>query len=41
MVNSFNEWSKLKEVVVGSPINYNTQDLELSFKVFFPENPLQ
>lgn len=35
MVNSFNEWSSLKEVVVGSPINYNTQDLELSFKVFF------
>ncbi len=35
MVNSFNEWSPLKEVVVGSPINYNTQDLELSFKVFF------
>jgi glycine amidinotransferase len=35
MVNSFNEWSALKEVVVGSPINYNTQDLELSFKVFF------
>jgi glycine amidinotransferase len=35
MVNSFNEWSTLKEVVVGSPINYNTQDLELSFKVFF------
>ncbi len=35
MVNSFNEWSTLKEVIVGSPINYNTQDLELSFKVFF------
>lgn len=35
MLNSFNEWSKLKEIVVGSPINYNTQDLELSFKVFF------
>ncbi|MDB9310439.1 glycine amidinotransferase [Aphanizomenon sp. CS-733/32] len=35
MVNSFDEWSRLKEVVVGSPINYNTQDLELSFKVFF------
>ena len=35
MLNSSNEWSALKEVVVGSPINYNTQDLELSFKVFF------
>ncbi len=35
MVNSFNEWSPLKEVVVGSPIHYDIQDLELSFKVFF------
>ncbi|MCF3623064.1 hypothetical protein [Planktothrix agardhii] len=35
MVNSFDEWSSLKEVVVGSPIHYDTQDLELSFKVFF------
>jgi glycine amidinotransferase len=35
MINSFNEWSPLKEVIVGSPINYNTQDLELSFKLFF------
>jgi glycine amidinotransferase len=35
MINSFDEWSPLKEVIVGSPINYNTQDLELSFKLFF------
>lgn len=35
MVNSFDEWSTLKEVIVGSPINYDIQDLELSFKVFF------
>ncbi|MCP2728153.1 glycine amidinotransferase [Limnofasciculus baicalensis] len=35
MLNSFDEWSPLKEVIVGSPINYNTQDLELSFKLFF------
>jgi glycine amidinotransferase len=35
VVNSFDEWSSLKEVVVGSPIHYDTQDLELSFKVFF------
>ncbi|MBN3922050.1 glycine amidinotransferase [Nostoc sp. NMS4] len=35
MVNSFDEWSSLTEVIVGSPINYNTQDLELSFKLFF------
>lgn len=35
MVNSFNEWSPLKEVIVGSPVHYDIQDLELSFKVFF------
>lgn len=35
MVNSFDEWSPLKEVIVGSPISYDTQDLELSFKLFF------
>lgn len=34
-VNSYNEWSPLKEAIVGSPINYNLQDLELSFKLFF------
>ncbi|AOY81163.1 glycine amidinotransferase [Moorena producens JHB] len=38
MVNSFDEWSPLKEVIVGSPINYNIHDLELSFKLFFHEN---
>ncbi len=35
MVNSFDEWSSLKEVIVGSPISYESQDLELSFKLFF------
>lgn len=35
MVNSFDEWSALKEVIVGSPISYDGQDLELSFKLFF------
>ena len=35
MVNSFNEWSPLKEVIVGSPVHYDIQDLELSFKLFF------
>jgi len=34
-VNSYDEWSPLKEVIVGSPINYNLPDLELSFKLFF------
>jgi glycine amidinotransferase len=35
IVNSFDEWSPLKEVIVGSPINYNLPELELSFKLFF------
>ncbi len=37
-VNSYNEWSPLKEIIVGSPMNYNMQDLELSFKLFFHDN---
>nr|VFJ59932.1 MAG: glycine amidinotransferase [Candidatus Kentron sp. FM]VFJ65325.1 MAG: glycine amidinotransferase [Candidatus Kentron sp. FM]VFK11928.1 MAG: glycine amidinotransferase [Candidatus Kentron sp. FM] len=35
IVNSFDEWSPLKEVVIGSPINYELPGLELSFKLFF------
>jgi glycine amidinotransferase len=35
MVNSFDEWSPLKEVIVGSPIHYELPELELSFKLFF------
>ncbi len=35
IVNSFDEWSPLKEVIVGSPINYELPELELSFKLFF------
>jgi glycine amidinotransferase len=34
-LNSYDEWSPLKEVVVGSPVSYEAQDLELSFKLFF------
>ena len=37
-VNSYNEWSPLKEVIVGSPMNYNMPDMELSFKLFFHDN---
>src|SRR5262245_42409098 len=37
-INSFDEWSPLREVIVGSPINYNFQDLEISFKLFFHDN---
>lgn len=35
IVNSFDEWSPLKEVIVGSPISYEAHELELSFKLFF------
>ncbi len=38
IVNSYDEWSPLKEVIVGSPINYNLDDIELSFKIFFHDN---
>jgi glycine amidinotransferase len=38
IVNSFDEWSPLKEIIVGSPINYNLPELELSFKLFFHDN---
>lgn len=34
-VNSFDEWSPLREAVVGSAIHYTTNDLDLSFKLFF------
>lgn len=36
--NSYDEWSRLKEVVVGSPINFELPDVELSFKLFFHDN---
>lgn len=35
MINSFDEWSPLKEVIVGSPISYEAHEMELSFKLFF------
>lgn len=38
MLQSYDEWSQLKEVIVGSPINFNFSDLELSFKLFFHDN---
>ena len=37
-LNSYDEWSTLKEVIVGSPINYEAQDLELSFRLFYHDN---
>ncbi|GGU48438.1 glycine amidinotransferase [Streptomyces violascens] len=37
-LNSHNEWSALKEIVVGSAENYVSHDRELSFDIFFHEN---
>ncbi len=37
MLNSHNEWSPLKEVIVGSSFNYNTPEIELSFQLFYTE----
>jgi glycine amidinotransferase len=34
-VNSFDEWSPLREVVVGSALGYAAHDIELSFRLFF------
>jgi glycine amidinotransferase len=38
MLNSYDEWSPLKEVVVGSAKNYCAHDREISFDIFFHEN---
>ncbi|MER5889490.1 glycine amidinotransferase [Streptomyces sp. NPDC001941] len=38
MLNSFDEWSTLKEVVVGSAANYTSHERELSFDLFFHDN---
>jgi len=37
-VNSYNEWSPLKEVIVGSAFNYQIPMLDISFKLFFHNN---
>lgn len=37
-LNSHNEWSPLKEVIVGSAANYTSHDREVSFDIFFHEN---
>ncbi|MDJ1134787.1 glycine amidinotransferase [Streptomyces iconiensis] len=37
-LNTFDEWSPLKEVVVGSAENYITHERELSFDLFFHDN---
>ncbi|MFD8316866.1 glycine amidinotransferase [Kitasatospora purpeofusca] len=37
-LNSFDEWSPLKEVIVGSAENYTSHERELSFDLFFHDN---
>ena len=34
-VNSFDEWTRLREVIVGTPFSGDPQDVDLSFRVFF------
>lgn len=37
-LNSYDEWSPLREVVVGSALNYTSHERELSFDLFFHDN---
>jgi glycine amidinotransferase len=37
-LNSFDEWSQLREVIVGSAVNYTSHERELSFDLFFHDN---
>jgi glycine amidinotransferase len=37
-LSSYNEWSPLKEVIVGSAVNYTSHERELSFDLFFHDN---
>jgi glycine amidinotransferase len=37
-LNSFDEWSRLREVVVGSALHYTSHERELSFDLFFHDN---
>ncbi|MDX3228662.1 glycine amidinotransferase [Streptomyces sp. ME19-01-6] len=37
-LNSYDEWSTLKEVIVGSAVNYTSHERELSFDLFFHDN---
>src|SRR5438067_865440 len=37
-LNSFEEWSPLREVIVGSAVNYTSHERELSFDLFFHDN---
>lgn len=37
-VHSYDEWSPLEEVIVGSPAHYTAHDRDLSFDLFFRDN---
>lgn len=37
-VNSYTEWQPLKEVIIGSPLNWNMQEDDLTFRAFFHDN---
>ncbi|MBD0689545.1 glycine amidinotransferase [Streptomyces sp. CBMA123] len=37
-LNTFDEWSPLREVIVGSAVNYTSHERELSFDLFFHDN---
>lgn len=37
-LNSYDEWSPLREIVVGSALNYTSHERELSFELFFHDN---
>lgn len=37
-LNSYDEWSPLREVIVGSGLNYTTHERELTFDLFLYEN---
>jgi glycine amidinotransferase len=34
-LNSYDEWSPLKEIILGSAVNYTSHERELSFELFF------
>jgi glycine amidinotransferase len=40
-LNTFDEWSRLREVIVGSAENYTSHERELSFDLFFHDNLTQ
>jgi glycine amidinotransferase len=37
-LNTYDEWSPLREIIVGSAVNYTSHERELSFDLFFHEN---